>query len=364
MIKNLKEFLAWRGCGDDPYQWARAYYKYMDCGPWVNFLQLVTPARDVDHPAVIAILRRVRGKVKLMNPQDVDPSYLQLLSLDEQGLPTKERTWDVYCGLVATYVADEAKQARTKKTLEIVKQTPTELHLRQPARTQHIEAEIREVYYEDLARQKSEIVTEKCGCTSEVCGSHPDDPQEELYRDCDPDPDCEICHGKGTHQRRRSTGEREATLDLDKCVGIEFGSIVEGSDVCSGPFTHMFPFTKTAWARDEKWMEQETSFYWKRDNATWYAVRTYDNEWIVADVWGDIEWQGKPPPKKIRAAAEAAIKGDWKDDPNFEGAIKQTIPHMPSMWRTPKESDKDWAAMPLGKTGAEIYTFDNDTTFE
>lgn len=30
----------------------------------------------------------------------------------------------------------------------------------------------------------------------------------------------------------------------------------------------------------------------------------------------------------------------------------------------PKESDKDWEAMPLGKTGAEIYTFDNDTTFE
>lgn len=36
---------------------------------------------------------------------------------------------------------------------------------------------------------------------------------------------------------------------------------------------------------------------------------------------------------------------------------------MPSQWRTPKESDKDWKAMPLGNTGAEIYTVEDDTTF-
>lgn len=37
-INNLSEFLDWRGCGDDPYSWARAFYKYTDCGPWASFL--------------------------------------------------------------------------------------------------------------------------------------------------------------------------------------------------------------------------------------------------------------------------------------------------------------------------------------
>jgi hypothetical protein len=300
-MKNLKEFLAWRGY-DNPYSWARSFYKYTDCGPWVNFLIQEAPARDVDHPAVIAVFRRVRGKVKLMNPDEVSPDYLQLLSLDEKGLDRKERAWDHYCGLVATYVADEAKQARTKKTLEIVKQTPTELHLRQPARTQHIEAKIRGVYYEEA-------------------------------RD----------------------------LDVDKCVGIEFGSIVEGSDACSGPFVHMFPISKKAFNRDVAFMEKETAFYWERDNGSWYTVRTDQDEWVVVNAWGDIRWQGKPPPKKIRKAAEAAIENDWQDDPDFEGAVKQTIPKMPGMWG---KAQPGWEAMKLGNTGAEIFTFENDTTYD
>lgn len=212
LIRNLKQFLDWRGCGDDPYGWARAYYKYTDCGPWVNFL-----------------------------------------------------------------IADGD--------------------------------DTKDVYYEDLLRPETEAVTN------------------------------------------------------DNCVGIQFGSIVEGSDANSGPFTHMFPFRTPDWEQDEEWMEKETSFYWKRDNASWYCVRTDDDSWIVADVWGEIEWQGAEPPEPIKTLAEEAIGNDWQPEEGSRCFIRQTIPQIPCEWR-PRDSDKDWKALPLGDTGAEIYTFENDTTFD
>lgn len=206
-INNLQEFLDWRGCGDNPYEWARAFYKYTDCGPWVRFL-----------------MRNAEGN---------------------------------------TY----------------------------------------SIYYED----------------------------------------------------------RDTKLDPALCVGIKFGSIVEGSDVESGPFTHKFPFESDAFNKDVAHMEAETSFYWERDNASWYTVRTEDDEWTVSNSWGDIRWKGDPPPGTIKAAAEAAIKEDWQDDPEHSCIVIQTIPKLPGLWAT---AQKDWKAMPLGDTGAEIYTFENDTTFE
>jgi hypothetical protein len=160
------------------------------------------------------------------------------------------------------------------------------------------------------------------------------------------------------------------TLDPERCCGIQFGSIVEGSDQCSGPFTHMFPFWTSDWRRDEEFMGKETSFYWRRDNATWYRVRTDNDEWTVADVWGDIEWEGEAPPEPIKTLAEAAIKNDWQYDPRWPGGncIEQTIPQMPDEFGygcrpKPKEGE-EWKAMPLGDTGAEIYTFENDSTFD
>lgn len=352
LIRNLAEFLDWRGCGSDPYQWARAFYKYTDCGPWVNFLELESPAQDIVHPATTAIVRCVRGKAKLMNQSEVDPKLVQLLSLDEQGLSRKERSWDHYCKLVHDYLADEAKQARTGRTLELVKQTATELHLQAPERTEHVEARYRRVYYEDLARERGEYITVPCSCTLEACGHHPDDPLDETYSNCEPDPECELCHGRGTLQHWKGTGEPVATLDPDKCCGIEFGSIVEGSDAYSGPFTHLFPFWSSEWEHDEEHMEEETSFYWKRDNARWYRVRIDDRDWVVADVWGDIEWEGEPPPEPIKSLAEQTIENDW-----------QSIPTEPSMWAPTRESYKDWQALPLGDTGAEILSFECDDVF-
>ena len=86
LISSLKEFLDWRGCGDDPYRWARAYYKYTDCGPWVNFLELVKPAHEINHPSVVAVLRKVRSQqqgtscMHVISLQSLTHSNLLLLS--------------------------------------------------------------------------------------------------------------------------------------------------------------------------------------------------------------------------------------------------------------------------------------------
>ena len=310
LITNLAEFLGWRGfSNDEPYYWARCFYKYTGCGPWTVFLLRDQEAHDVAHGPQTARFRKVRGKAVLENVGELSEKFVQFLSYDAQGLSKKERTWKAYNALVDAFAADEAKQARTGREIVVERPSTTELRITTPGYSEHFDETYQEVYYEDMREEGSPEVNNK------------------------------------------------------NCVGIKFGSIVEGSDACSGPFVHMFPFASAEFDRDVAHMEAETSFYWERDNGSWYAVRNDDTEWIVVDAWGDIEWKGTPPPEEIKAAAEAAIEADWQDDPEFPGSIRQTIPEIPSMWQ-PKESDKTWEAMPLGDTGAEIYTFTNDLTYD
>jgi len=363
VITSLQEFLTWRGFGnDEPRYWARCFYKYTACGPWAVFLMADKPAHDIEHPDVTARIRCVRGHARLMNPKDLDDDFVQFLGFDKQGLDRKERTWENYVKLVDDFIADEGKMARTKYGIEIEKRTVAELHIRRHGWTEHVDAVTKEIYYEDIGPVYAYREV-KCGCASEVIGTHPDDPQEEIYRDKDPDPDCDICHGRGTHQMYMATGE-VIEVDPELCVGIKFGSIVEGSEVCSGPFEHMFPFKAKDFERDLKYMEKETSFYWERDNGSWYCVRTDDEEWYVVNVWGDIRWESEPP-EPIKTLAEEAMKNDWQPDPERPNScIVQTIPQMPDAWTTPKDSDKYWKGMPLGDTGAEVYTFENNSTFD
>jgi hypothetical protein len=293
LISNLKEFLDWRGCGDDPYSWARAYYKYTDCGPWVNFLELIKPAHEIQRPSTVAIVRCVRGHAQLMNPTEVDPKLIELLSLDEHGLDAKERAWDHYCGLVDEYLAAEEKQ-RTSRTLELVHKTMAEWHLRMPARTEFVEADYREIYYEDL--------------------------------------------GRGT-----------VTLDPEKCCGIQFGSIVEGSEQCSGPYTHLFPFWSSEWTRDEEHMEKETSYFWTRDNSQWYRLQVRGQVYELHNTWGEITWGTDKPSPKLVDKVEAFINEHFDE-----------IPREPGMWAAPK---KKWKPAKIPGTRATIHEWINDLEF-
>lgn len=313
LIKDLNAFLDWRGCGDDPGQWARAYYKYTACGPWVNFVIKDKPESIESY--TFYVRRNAKGKLHCITDQPTPSELLRPFGFDADGVPKRGyadcfQSLKSYSAAVRKYQERFDKLDDTKITLIAEGPTnpkPGEHRWVMVRFTHHTPASTRDVYYEDLRRGTSPPVTN------------------------------------------------------DTCFGIEFGSIVEGSDANSGPFRHMFPFRTSEWERDEEFMEKETSFFWTRDNASWYTVRTAVEEWTVANVWGDIEWEGDPPPDDIKALAEKAIKEDWQDDPEHSGCIVQTIPKMPGMWKDPQP---DWKAMPLGDTEAEIFTFENDTTFD
>jgi len=363
-IKNLNAFLKWRGfANDEPYTWARCFYKYTDCGPWAMFLLRDKDARDEDYEPQTARFRSKAGKAILENVGELTPKFVQFLGYDDQGLSKKERTWKAYNKLVDAFAADEAKQERTGREIAVTRPTKSTLHVTTPGYTEHFKATVTEAYYEDLRKCKTTWKEVDCGCKLQVAGTHPDDPAEDVYAPCPPDPKCPCCHGAGRYEREYPTAEPLYVVNNKTCVGIKFGSIVEGSDVDISPYVHMFPFNTQAFEDDIADMEAQTSFYWKRDNATWYQVRTEDDEWVVANVWGDIEWDGEEPPAAIKEAAEKAIKADWVEDPKWKGAVIQTIPKMPSIWEPLKDSNKDWQAMPLGDTGAEIYTFEDDSDY-
>ena len=57
-------------------------------------------------------------------------------------------------------------------------------------------------------------------------------------------------------------------VTVDACCGVEFGSVVEGSDATSGPFTHLFPFCTSDWDRDEDAMDEETTHLWEEANGS------------------------------------------------------------------------------------------------
>lgn len=73
---------------------------------------------------------------------------------------------------------------------------------------------------------------------------------------------------------------------LDRCTGIEIGSIVEGSDVEVGPECLDFPFTKQELDGAVKRIDDEAKFYWERDNSTYYSVRKADGE---VEMW--CQWE-------------------------------------------------------------------------
>ena len=75
---------------------------------------------------------------------------------------------------------------------------------------------------------------------------------------------------------------------IDHCTGIKVGSIVEGSDVEIGPQELDFPFTSDDLDKAIESINDEAVFYWKRDNSTYYSIRTKDNP-DEADLW--CQWE-------------------------------------------------------------------------
>lgn len=306
-INSLEEFLAWRGFGaDEPYYWARCFYKYTDCGPWAVFIMADEPAR-VDKWSFI-VGRDSRGKLRAAPVQGElpPPGVISRFGFDTDGNPIKEDR--EFMSSLATYAKalGDYRERLTKSDDLSFDYWPGPSNPK-PGERKHIlvgitmpvKATEREIYYEDIGK------TQEDGTKIEV--------------------------------------------DPTKCIGIKFGSIVEGSEAYSGPFTHYFPFDTKDFERDEKWMEEETSFYWERDNSQWYQLRVGDRTYFLHNMWGEIKWDSKPPSRKLKDKVEEFINEHFDD-----------IVHEPHVWGKPQP---DWAPTPIPGSRATIHECYNDTTF-
>jgi len=73
----------------------------------------------------------------------------------------------------------------------------------------------------------------------------------------------------------------------DDIIGIEIGSIVEGSDVEIGPIFLRFPFTSDELDVTVRAIDDEASFYWKRDNEDDFVLTSDGVEYYVTSGWGN-----------------------------------------------------------------------------
>lgn len=92
----------------------------------------------------------------------------------------------------------------------------------------------------------------------------------------------------------------------EQCVGIEIGSIVEGSDMEIGPYKLLFPFSEKELDDTLKSINDEASFYWDRDNSHWYVLENAQKTYYLKETLGEMSWDVKPP-IKARRAAEAFL---------------------------------------------------------
>lgn len=90
----------------------------------------------------------------------------------------------------------------------------------------------------------------------------------------------------------------------DSCTGIGIGSIVEGSDVEVGPETLIFPFTEKDFDDAVQGVNDEATFYWKRDNCLYFTL--WKEGGTEPEFWG--QW----------VSFDDAPTGTWDDDPEIQ----------------------------------------------
>ena len=132
------------------------------------------------------------------------------------------------------------------------------------------------------------------------------------YTDCGPwtvfvTPDGERVYYESKEARERSLPLFTNIECTGICIGVEIGSIVEGSDVEVNPIELNFPFSEDDLDNALKEINDACSFYWDRDNSDWFQLR-YGKKGKVYFFhynWDDIIWDGDKPSKKVKDAVNA-----------------------------------------------------------
>lgn len=247
-VTNFKEFLESRGMeGETPYRWARALYKYTDCGPWTVFITLKEKART---ETLIASVFETKKGVEIRpnaNPDKEFVDFMAFLGFNEEGKMIEKTTMDEFRSLIRSYQRSKGINKRNLTTAyrEGVLTVRQELE---------IPEQYAEVYYED----------------NEVNDLNPDD-----------------------------------------IIGIKIGSIVEGSDVEIDPVTLMFPFDPAEVDRVIQEINDEASFYWERDNSDHFCLNAPNGSvYTISHCWGEIKWCMKLKSSKVVKAVEKILNED------------------------------------------------------
>lgn len=125
--------------------------------------------------------------------------------------------------------------------------------------------------------------------------------------------------------------DKKAQAPLENCTGVNFSSIVEGSDVEVDGYSLDFPFTEQQLEDTLKGINDEVSFYWERDNVDSYHV-SYKGKDYYFDHSGKHD-QMKPLPTSIRQAVLDFVEsidsdgldedGDMTPVPNTKATVEK-----------------------------------------
>jgi len=116
------------------------------------------------------------------------------------------------------------------------------------------------------------------------------------YTDCGPWTRLVLTEDRYAYYEDKGSDDPSLLLDED-IIGIEIGSIVEGSDVEVGPIFLRFPFTSDELDVTVREIDEEVSFYWKRDNEDDFVLTStsdgslsefaFRHEYYVTSGWGN-----------------------------------------------------------------------------
>jgi hypothetical protein len=278
-IENLNHFLHEVGA-ETPYRAGRILYKYTGCGPWTTYLVEKSPARTAFANFRISIQNK---KLTATYTEDWEPGDSQLVKdgLSFLGFDPCEPKWWIGKSRKWRSISSYHKRLRDfMKQIGGVGERHRELRIEDHSRrhmdvllTRHIPAEIEDVYY----------ISDR------------------------------------------------ANRPLENCVGITVGSIVEGSDVEIDPVSLHFPFESEEFWKVVRAINDEASFYWKRDNLNYYQVTYRGREYPIESGW----WSDLKLPKSIKQIVQDYINKNTIADDN-----EVTIPN--TKIKIIKYDSSDW----------------------
>ena len=137
------------------------------------------------------------------------------------------------------------------------------------------------------------------------------------YTDCGPWTRLVLTEDRYAHYEDKGSDDPSLLLD-DDIIGIEIGSIVEGSDVEIGPIFLRFPFTSDELDVTVRGINDEASFYWKRDNEEDFVLTSDGVDYYVTSGWGNDFGRHTPDDVAEKFTAWQVTDAHLKEDETVE----------------------------------------------